>query len=198
MLIRYLASATMGIVVTCTLLFLMQTLIDSAAQALEESPRHKPVTWVRLEKDERIMQIPPMPSRPPDPEEIPPAPPVEPMGNGGKVISIPPAPLKAPGPSMLFRPFEMTDGPLVNVTRVTPQYPIHANVRGLEGVVTVQFDVNAAGAVENALVVESSNTIFNKAAVKAIYKFRYKPRVVDGQPIVTRGLRNRFRFRMPD
>ena len=94
----------------------------------------------------------------------------------------------------------MTDGPLVAIYKVQPTYPMTAERKGLEGFVTVQYDVNELGAVENVVVVESTNRVFDKAAVTATYRFKFKPRIYDGVALATPGLQDRFRFRfrMPD
>ena len=90
------------------------------------------------------------------------------------------------------------DGPLAAIVRVSPTYPPVMNARGLEGHVLVQFDVLADGRVANIVVVESSHSGFNKAAIKAAERFKYKPRVVDGVPMASTGIQNLFRFRMED
>jgi protein TonB len=92
----------------------------------------------------------------------------------------------------------MGDGPLVTLYRVSPVYPMIAERKGLEGFVTVRFDVNELGAVENVVVVESSNAVFNKSAVAATYRFKFKPRNFDGEPQANSGLQNLFRYRMPE
>jgi protein TonB len=43
-------------------------------------------------------------------------------------------------------------------------------------------------------VVESSHKMFERSAVKAAQKYRYKPRVVDGEPIAVTGVRVRIEF----
>ena len=90
----------------------------------------------------------------------------------------------------------MQDGSLVAIVRVEPTYPLRAEESSLEGYVTVRFDVNADGTVSNVTVVSSSHRIFEKAAIKAASKFRYKARVVDGIAQATYGLQNRFVFKM--
>ena len=52
------------------------------------------------------------------------------------------------------------------------------------------------GTVENVEVVETSNAVLNKAAVKATYQSRYKPKTVDGVSYSSIGLRKLFRFEM--
>ena len=92
----------------------------------------------------------------------------------------------------------MVDGPLVALLRVEPQYPPRPLSRSLEGYVLVEFDVLADGSVANVSVVESSDRLFEKAAIRAAERFRFKPRVVDGVPLATTGIRNLFRFEIPD
>ncbi|MDH5214613.1 MAG: energy transducer TonB, partial [Gammaproteobacteria bacterium] len=64
--------------------------------------------------------------------------------------------------------------------------------------VIVSYDVLANGAVANVVVTESSHSVFDDAAIAAAYRFRYKPRIVDGVAIETHGLGNRFVFRIED
>lgn len=88
------------------------------------------------------------------------------------------------------------DGPLVTMVRVQPVYPARAIAMELEGWVIVQFDVNSDGTVSNPTVVGSSHPVFEKAAVSAALKFRFKARVVDGVALATAGVQNLFRFEM--
>ena len=46
--------------------------------------------------------------------------------------------------------------------------------------------------------VDSPNTVFNNSAVKAAVKFKYKPKVIDGQPVATTGVQNRIIFELAD
>ena len=89
-----------------------------------------------------------------------------------------------------------SDNALVNIMMVQPQYPVRASQRGLEGYVDVRFDVTMLGTVENVEVIQSSSAIFEKSAINAALRFRYRPRVVDGIQLATKGLMNRFVYRM--
>ena len=62
----------------------------------------------------------------------------------------------------------------------------------------VQYDVTTEGQVVNVVVLESSDRIFEKAAITAAYRFKYKPKTVDGIPYESKGLRNLFRFLMEE
>ena len=45
-----------------------------------------------------------------------------------------------------------------------------------------------------AIVTDSSNALFERYAIDAAYKFKYKPRVIDGDPVESRGVLNTFTF----
>jgi len=62
----------------------------------------------------------------------------------------------------------------------------------------LQFDVTAEGKVVNIVIVESSNSVFDNAAIKAVARFKFKPRVVDGIALVSTGIQNLFTFRLDD
>lgn len=68
------------------------------------------------------------------------------------------------------------EGGLIPVTRIAPQYPIKAARKKIEGWVKVEFSVLDNGSVFNIKVIESKpKRIFNRAAIKAISKWKFKP-----------------------
>jgi TonB family protein len=68
--------------------------------------------------------------------------------------------------------------------RVAPDYPDSAMRKGIQGYVDVQFTITAQGNVTNVAVVSSDpGEVFNRAATDAVRRWRYDPRVVDGQPV---------------
>ena len=85
---------------------------------------------------------------------------------------------------------------LVPVVRVVPNYPPAAESKGLEGSVTMKFTVTANGLVEDATVVESSDTVFEPAALLAIGFWRYLPRIVAGKRTDTADVRTTIHFRL--
>jgi protein TonB len=77
-----------------------------------------------------------------------------------------------------------SETPLV---RVDPMFPPEAAMKGIEkGWVRVQFNINTDGSVINVRIIESSHReVFDMAAKKAILKWRYRPKLIDGKPIVS-------------
>ena len=61
----------------------------------------------------------------------------------------------------------------------------------------VEFTVTKQGSVKNPVVVEAEpQGIFEDSAMEAVLKFKYKPRVIDGEPVEVEGVRNRMTFEM--
>lgn len=197
MLTRYSSATGLGAITTFGLLSLMHALIALQPGAASEPRLRFGIDFVRVRApeevrtneisrpDESLKKVETVPAR------------VASELSGDLAIGMPASPPPVPEDSQSTTTLRMTDGPLVAIVRVQPVYPAVAEVRGLEGWVLVQFDVLADGRVAHAFVVESSSRIFEKAALGAAYKFRYKPRITDGTPVATKGIQNLFRFEMP-
>jgi TonB family protein len=82
------------------------------------------------------------------------------------------------------------------IVKVDPVYPARALSRGMEGYVDLAFTVTATGTVKDPIVVESSNTVFDRAAMRAVLQYRYKPRVVDGVAVETPDVKARVVFEL--
>ena len=83
------------------------------------------------------------------------------------------------------------------LVKVAPVYPESALADGLEGHVVVDYTISAEGAVEDARVAESSNAVFDDAAVESVKKYTYRPRVLNGERVAVTGVRVRVLFRLP-
>jgi protein TonB len=103
-----------------------------------------------------------------------------------------------------YQPAAALDGPvmpmdnqLVIAIGFPPEYPNRALMRGIEGYAIVGFSVSAAGSVVAPYIVESEpNTIFDRPSLKAISKFKYKARKVNGRAVSTDGQRYMFTFKL--
>jgi periplasmic protein TonB len=106
---------------------------------------------------------------------------------GEPVIIDPP---KVPGLTMLAQSLPMV--------KFAPVYPQVATMKGIEGFVDVVFDVTETGATENIQIVYAEpGKIFNSAVLKAVARWKYKPKLDEaGSPVKMFGLRERIRFNM--
>jgi protein TonB len=82
------------------------------------------------------------------------------------------------------------------LVRVEPQYPPQAARRNLEGWVQVRFTISTAGSIKDAVVIKSSHSLFERAALTAVNKWKYQPQMAAGKPIEAPGVVVVLRFRM--
>jgi protein TonB len=92
----------------------------------------------------------------------------------------------------------IAEGDYLPIVRVAPVYPTRALTRELEGFVDMSFTVTATGTVKDPIVLQSTSSLFERAAIKAVLKFKYKPRVVDGVPVEVVGVKTRITFLLED
>jgi protein TonB len=92
----------------------------------------------------------------------------------------------------------IAEGDYLPIVRVAPVYPARALSRGLEGYVDMSFTVTTAGTVRDPIVLFSTSSLFDRAALRAVLKFKYKPRVVDGVPVDVPGVKTRISFQIED
>ena len=89
------------------------------------------------------------------------------------------------------------DGEYLPIVKVAPIYPRRAQTRGISGYCIIEYTVTKAGSIIDPMVVECSpSNVFERASLKASLKFKYKPRVVDGEPIAVAGVQNKFTFEL--
>lgn len=92
-----------------------------------------------------------------------------------------------------------TDQDATPWVRIEPSYPPGAERRGIEGWVVVQFSVTAAGQVTDVVVVGADPPgVFDREAIAAVGKWRYRPKLVDGRPVERVGLQTRFTFTLSE
>jgi protein TonB len=88
------------------------------------------------------------------------------------------------------------EGDLYAILRVEPVYPPPATIRKISGWVDLEYTVLPNGSVTDIVVLRSSpSSVFEESAVNAISKWRFKPRVINGQPVPARvEQRHNFNF----
>ncbi len=91
----------------------------------------------------------------------------------------------------------LQNGDEAPIARVEPVYPRVAAEQGVEGWVVVRFDVSASGATRDVRVVESNpKRVFDRAAARAVSRWKYRPCTVEGQPRIKRDLQVRLVFKI--
>lgn len=112
---------------------------------------------------------------------------------GAVVIPIKIDPIMHGGPVIDFS----GSGSLVKRVVAPPVYPRRASAKGIEGYVDLMFDVTATGAVKNIRITAAQPVgVFEKSAMAAIKKYKYKPQKIDGESIATPNVQERIRYQM--
>lgn len=186
-----------GTAVTAGLFFMMNLMIESGSGEVGTSVA-RVVEFVRIERPDVVDLREERPQRPEAAEPVPDMPQPDALQNISSTLQ-----LALAGPTIGLDTgalggigFEARDGEYLPIVKVAPVYPARALQRRLEGYVVVEFAVTASGAVRDVVVVESTSELFNNAAVEAAQKFKYQPRVIDGQTVEVSGVRNKITFKL--
>ncbi|MGJ8687225.1 MAG: TonB family protein [Spongiibacteraceae bacterium] len=195
--IRMLIGAALAFLVTSALFIIMPYLIEMADKTLDEKPRTKladiqmPDTKIETMRDSK-------PEKPKQPDEPPPdmeQPELDDANPDVEAISM--APQQGFALTNTAGGLSASDGEYLPIVKVAPIYPRRAQSRGTTGYCTVEYTVTKSGTTRDIVAVDCSPPgYFERASVKAATKFKYKPRVVDGDPIEVPGIQNRFTFEL--
>lgn len=200
---RYLVGLLAAVIVTFALFYIMQSLVVNKQVRLEDPSRIRLLDPLarqaerEVEIERREARKPPEPETPPeidlsnqsnvDPNALSVA--VD-LGNVGLEADISVGTVGAP-----------SDGEYLPIVKVQPPYPRRAQERGIEGECLVAYTVTGQGTTTDIRVVEGQCTprgYFERASVQAAEKFKYKPKVVNGQPIAVANVQNLFSFNLAD
>jgi protein TonB len=185
-------SALLAAAVTFALFLFMFKLISSGGRNNEELAAIAGIHFGPVDiPDEVVTKNRRIPRKPPPPKDPPPPPRMQVAKMDQAVQNMPvmdlpelDIPMTA-GEGMYIGNFASVDkteeGDIIPVVVIRPMYPREAALKGQEGWVKVEFIITAAGTVKNPKVIDADPPrVFNREALRAILKWKFKPRVVDG------------------
>ncbi len=198
---RLFPALSLSLLVSLGLFWLMQFMIMNNQQGFKKTDNLKMVEFVRL-KRETLLQTKDrkIPDKPP-PKKQPPPPTMQVTQTSVSQHKIPDMampnldlPLQTSrfsGP--VVGGLQMGKGKistnLIPLVRIKPRYPMRALSRGIEGWVRVEFTITETGTVKNAKVVESQpDSVFDRAALKAVARYKFKPKIIDGKAVEHRAV----------
>lgn len=193
---RIITSLVPAGVVTAGLLLTMHILILQNLEEEEAGPEYRipdismPDQDISTEYDTR------KPDKPDEPEEPPPELPEPEFENLDADASISVSPNLGAKLNIGSIGGFSSDGDYLPIVKPAPRYPSRAASRGIEGYCTVEYTVTKTGETRDIVVVDCPQKVFASASVKAAAKFKYKPKVIDGEAIEVPGVRNRFTYQM--
>ena len=194
--VRIVVGGLLAIPVAIGLFYIMQSLVDRDFKQ-EDSKARKIADIIVPDKviETNLKEV--LPEKIEDPEEPPPD--LEPIEfdsdvDMGVVNNAP-----TTGITLKLNSSGMSsgDGEYLPIVKVAPIYPRRAQTRGITGYCIVEYTVTKTGSIRDPQAVDcQASGIFDRASVKAAAKFKYRPRVVDGEPIEVAGVQNKFTYEL--
>jgi protein TonB len=198
-ILRTAVGALVAFPVAVALFLIMNSLIDTDFEP-DDGKARKIAEIVTPDKEIETNFKEVLPEKIDDPDEPPPD--MEPLdfNTDLDVQSANMAPTVAMNVSINASGLSSGDGEYLPIVKVAPIYPRRAQTRGITGFCIVTYTVTTTGAIRDPFVGDETDCsprgIFERASIKAALKFKYKPRVVDGEPIEVAGVQNKFTYEL--
>jgi len=205
LLVRLPVAMLLGAGVSLMLFYFMHSMISSQHERPPLMASLDTISFIRLEKSieppPKKRQLPKKPAQP----KLPPQPPAIEVSVSTPLVLASPAiqlsPVVVPSSIRLMGaptiegislPAQQQD--VIPLVRIEPRYPRRAMRRKIEGYVVMEFAIRPDGSVENTKVIEAQPAgVFEEAAERAILRWKFKPKLVDGNPVTQIG-RQRLEF----
>lgn len=196
--LRVLLASVFAVGVTFGLFLFMHKLISSGDDDRAELDAIAGIHFGPVEIPDEIMtKNRRKPKKPPPPKDPPPPPKMQISKMDQQVQNMPQMNipnLDVPmvgGAGVFIGNFQQIDqtaeGDIIPVVVIRPMYPQEAAMDGTEGWVKIEFTITEVGTVKDPKVIDSKpKRIFNREAIRAILKWKFKPRVVDGVAVERR------------
>ena len=195
-IIKLAAVSLLGIFTALFLTWFMHILIESGDKRLDNTKRMVISDFIRLKRNEATHVKERLPQRPIQQQA-----PEMPSVNDNRMtntdtINVTQINFAANLEFNSGALFGSSDGEYLPILKVAPIYPIRALQKEIEGYCVVTYSVTTSGQTKNIQVLEDecTSTLFHKPSIKAAEKFRYKPRVINGQAVEVNGIRNVFTY----
>ncbi|NND67481.1 MAG: TonB family protein [Halioglobus sp.] len=194
--IRTFVAAILAIPVAFGLFMIMNALIDRDFENPDVKSR-KVAEIVRPDETIETQVTVEKPDKVEDPEEPPPEMQQLDFDMDQDIEVVNTAPTASVDISISTSGMSTGDGEYLPIVKVAPIYPRRAQTRGITGYCIVEYTVTTSGAIRDPFAVDCQPSgVFEKASVKAATKFKYKPRVVDGEAIEVAGVQNKFTYEL--
>ena len=182
--------------VTVGLIYGMYALIKMDEPELEDRTAVKLPDFVHVPKTEDLQVITAKPKAPDQTQDQPDIPEIEVVNNRVDVNTNLQLGAVKVGIVRELKGFNSNDGEYLPIFRAPPVYPRRALDRGLCGWVDISYTVTSTGSVRDPFVTASSSKTFERNALKAALKYKYKPRLVNGKGVDVPGVTVRISFKV--
>ena len=206
MYLRMSASLLIAVITSIILFALMYTLIKGKDYVDLDDKAQKIIDFIQTKQDLNVVEK--QPEKPQKPEQAPieqPDIPPPPMASQDNAIDN----------SVNFSAVDMAgaldissgnslgpqseDGDVVAIVEAQPVYPRAAAQKGIEGYVTIKYTVTASGSVKDVVVLDANpKNVFERSAIAAAKRFKYKPKMENGQAVEFVGKVKTLKFTLRD
>lgn len=206
---RSLVFVVLGAAVTSLLCLGMHSLIKFREASMTEDSGFKNANFIRLKEDtsvsRRTRELPKKQKK----QKQPSTPTLAVQASKSRKLSvdalkidIPDAPafkgkVSLMGTGGLAKGTVVRDRGRMPLAFIKPIYPPDARDRGIEGYVDLVITVTKNGSVKNPRVVKAQPpSVFNRAAMECVKKWRYQPEVVEGRAVEVPNVKARVTFKL--
>ena len=216
-MLRVLMAFPLAILLAGGLFTFMAWMVDNGSRQEPESTPPLSFNMIMVEQESEVQRrqrvVPPKPEAPKPPPQVMPS-----QSKPTSVSTLPVASISALGldtsisgiavSAPKFGKIEGTAnlGSGINVGsnqqamplyRVEPRYPARALKQGAEGYVVLQFTIDTQGRSSDISVVEAKpRRLFERDAMRALRKWKYQAKVIDGQAVEQPGQTVKLEFKI--
>ncbi len=202
-MIRSFFAILSGVAITFALFVFMAYLISGGAKRNVENSERIVIDIVGAPPESKVdtrrrvpPPPPPPPKQPPKPQQVEP----EPQQNAVDALSFNIPTVDVGGGKSLGMDaptIGAEEGDATPIVRIEPKYPVQAARDGKEGFVQLSFTITETGEVDDISVIKAEpNRIFNREAMRALRKWKYKPKIVDGKAVRQPGMSVELVFKL--
>jgi protein TonB len=203
-LVIFVGAVVLGALIAVTMFALMRYLILTDARPVDEAREAPNIEITSDRRDSEVITRQDRPDEPDDVKAPPPPPRIEAAkaeqpqeGLAAALGALPDInPDAVQGENISFVVADRDEQPLV---RMEPNYPMRAAERGLEGTCDMTFDVLPDGTIDASTIdADCTSSLFARDASRAVARWKYNPKIVNGEAVVRRGVRTTLDFRLAD
>jgi protein TonB len=195
--IRIAAGVFVAFFVTAGLFLMMRALVAPPTNVIEEEAEATKIDIGRQQRDEQVRADRTQPERPETAQPPPPPPSTSDIAEKANVEGVSGALPDFNSNVNTGAGVDLGDFNIQPEIRVPPEYPQRAAQRGVEGYVILEFDITPQGEPFNIRVVEEEpQGYFGRAAERAVTRWKYAPKTVNGRQVVREDVRTRLTFNL--
>jgi protein TonB len=208
--IRWIGALFLALLISVGLFWFMQWMVMNNDSGLQKTSNQQLVDFIRIQKESTInkkqRRLKPKPQpEPPDKTKLVQAQPTKPLQSPAPQMDMPNIDIPMTSPRLSANLLQaMTvqkrmpntspglgqpSSDSIPIVQTEPRYPLRAQSRNIGGWVVVEFTITPTGSVIDPKVTDAKpEGTFDRAALNAIVKWKFKPKIENGRPVAHRSI----------